>query len=80
MINDYFELNSDFTKEELRKKFNGLYKKGKAIFSEGEDKNDNIFLYILKNASPRNNHAIFSAVYVLMSYYFECCDIFETPI
>ena len=79
IINDYFELNSDFTREELRAKFNGLYLKGIKEIKTKENKNDQVFLYILEKASPRQNKAVKDAVLVLMAYYFEYCDIFEDP-
>lgn len=79
IIKDYFEWNSSFQKEELRKIFSGLYDEAKKNLPEGETKNDEIFFYIVNAASPRKAKAIQDAVYVLISYYFEFCDIFETP-
>lgn len=79
VIKEYFELNSNFAREELRKRFNGLYIKGLSEIQDSECKNDEVFFFILKKASPKQNFAVYSAVYVLMAYYFEYCDIFETP-
>jgi hypothetical protein len=79
-IKEYFELNSQFTKEELRNIFTGIYRKAVVEISDSPTKNDEIFQYILEIASPNKTKAIYDSVYVLMSYYFEYCDIFETPI
>jgi hypothetical protein len=79
VIKEYFELNSKFFKEELRQVFNNTYKKALLEIPESETKNDEIFQYILDKSSPKDNFAYYNAVYILMSYYFEYCDIFETP-
>lgn len=80
VINEYFGLNSDFVKEELRKRFNSIYNQGKKKIPESDTKNDELFMYILKKSSPSNKMSIYNAVYILMAYYFEYCDIYETPI
>nr|WP_315170470.1 ABC-three component system protein [uncultured Flavobacterium sp.] len=80
VIKDYFELNSKFLKEELRQIFNNIYREALLEIPDSETKNDEIFQYILDKSSPRNNFACYNAVYILMAYYFEYCDIFETPI
>lgn len=80
VIKDYFELNSKFFKEELRQIFNNIYKEALIEIPESETKNDEIFQYILDKSSPKDNFAYYNAVYILMAYYFEYCDIFETPI
>ena len=79
VINEYFDLNSDFVKEDLRMRFNGIYKAGINEIPDSETKNDELFFYILRQVSPVNKFAVHSAVYILMAYYFEYCDIFETP-
>jgi hypothetical protein len=79
-INDFFELNSTFIKEDLREIFNSLYREGLETIPESETKNDEIFQYIVGKASPNQKQSTYNAVYVLMAYYFEYCDIFETPI
>ena len=80
VIKDYFELNSKFIKEELRQIFNNIYKQSLIAIPDSETKNDEVFQYIVENSSPNNNFSVHNAVYVLMAYYFEYCDIFETPI
>ena len=64
-------------KENLRVKFNELYLKGKMIY--GDSPNE-IFYFILNEASPDNEKETMDAVLVLMAYYFEVCDIFEEPV
>lgn len=78
-VQDYFELNSAFVKEDLRKRFSGLYNQGLSEVPNSDTKNDQIFIFIRDKASPKKNLGIQNAVHILMAYYFECCDIFETP-
>lgn len=80
VIKEYFELNSKFLKEDLRQIFNDIYRQALTEIPDGENKNDEVFQYIVEKSSPRNNFAYHNAVYVLMAYYFEYCDIFEAPI
>lgn len=79
VIKEYFELNSKFIKEELRIAFNNIYQQAIKDIPASDTKNDEVFQYIVDKASPKNIFAFHSAVYVLMAYYFEYCDIFETP-
>ena len=79
VIKDYFELNSKFMKEELRQIFNNTYNQAVIEIPESDTKNDEIFQFIADKSSPKDNFAFHNAVYVLMAYYFEYCDIFETP-
>lgn len=78
-IDDYFEINNDFQKEELRDKFNGLYIQ--AIRELGEDAPDDIFWFIYQKVLPTGQFstATSTAVFTLMAYYFETCDIFKIP-
>ncbi len=75
----YFELNSNFTKDELRTKFNYFYEQSQKEITEEENNSDIIFFSILEKASPNKTKAVQDAVLVLMAHYFEYCDIFETP-
>lgn len=78
VIDEYFLYNSNFTKEDLRNKFNGIYESLKEETPESDTKGDEIFFGIRNTASPNKKIAAYSAVYVLMAYYFEYCDIYET--
>ena len=79
-LNRYFELDTDL-KVILQQKFSGLYEEGKQkITSASPEQSDELFFYIFEKACPEHPKKYFGdAVEVLMSYYFECCDIFEPP-
>ncbi|GHT33087.1 hypothetical protein AGMMS49574_18000 [Bacteroidia bacterium] len=79
-ITDFFELNSDFAKNELRNVFNGLYNEALSIVPDSEDKNDKVFFYIYGKSYSKHSVAIDAAIFTLMAYYFEYCDIFEAPL
>ena len=82
-VSDFFELNSDFAKNELRNVFNGLYNEALNFIPDSENKNDKVFFYIYDKAYPKHSKhstAIDSAIFTLMAYYFEYCDIFKTPL
>lgn len=79
-INDFFQLNSKFIKEDLREIFSTLYEEGKELIPNSKSKNDEIFQYIVEKSSPNEKQSTYDAIFVLMAYYFEYCDIFETPI
>lgn len=78
-VKDYFELNSDFLKDTLRDSLHSLYKEAVKSIPDSETKNDEVFQYIVDKASTRKTYAHYNAIYILMAYYFEYCDIFETP-
>ncbi|MEM6319907.1 MAG: ABC-three component system protein [Bacteroidota bacterium] len=79
IITTYFELNSEFTKDELRNKFTFFYKEGLKEIDNLKNKSDLLFFYILEKVSPNQTKPVQDAVIVLMAYFFEYCDIFETP-
>jgi hypothetical protein len=83
ILDKYFELNSDFTKQELRDTINDLYKSAltKDFSSDrsGVNKNDLVFLDILNSIAPSGTQATINAALVVMGYFFESCDIFEDP-
>lgn len=78
VIDDFFQNNSDFTKQELRDIFASLYEEGKQLVQQGTT-SDEVFVYILERATPVKARAHQEAVKLLMAYYFEHCDIFEVP-
>lgn len=68
-------------KDVLQNKFNSLYEESKEKIGEDVDNfADERFSYIVDKSCPRKTQAIQSCVFILMSYYFSCCDIFEEPI
>ena len=78
IIKNYFKRNRSGLKNDLREIFSKLYSDGLKLVGNNKE-NDTVFLYILTNASPQLKKHIQDAVLVLMSYYFEYCDIFKTP-
>jgi hypothetical protein len=79
-INDFFELNSNFTKNELRNVFNGLYNEALNVVPDTEEKSDKVFFYIYDKSYSKHSVAIDAVIFTLMAYYFEYCDIFEAPV
>lgn len=83
-VNDYFSLNSEFTKQEIRDQLAGIYELlVTALSIEGEEPavniSDIIFFDILEKVSGTENVAAQDASLVLMAYFFEACDLFEEP-
>jgi hypothetical protein len=79
-LKDYFRLNSSFAKNDLRNTFNQLYNEALIVISDDINKNDLIFFYIVDKAFPSKRKIVQDAIFVLMSYFFSYCDIFEEPI
>lgn len=79
-LDRYFELDSDL-KVVLQQKFVALYQESKQKNTDDhQGYGDELFFYIFEKACPEEPMKYFGeAVEVLMSYYFECCDIFEPP-
>jgi hypothetical protein len=81
IIDDYFTYQSSFIKQDLKLVFSEFYLIAKDSVPESiESKSDIIFEKIWDKASPRNTIPFRNAALVLMSHYFESCDIFEEPI
>jgi predicted transcriptional regulator len=83
IIEEYFKRNSEYKKNEIQDRFKTLYEQAKSeiqdSLAEHLNTPDLIFFQIVSKASPDQRHAIKNAVYVLMAYYFEACDIYEEP-
>lgn len=82
ILEKYFELNSDFTKQELRDTINELYKNAllKDLGTHAEfSKSDLVFVDILNSIAPNHSLAVWNAALAVMAYFFESCDIFEDP-
>ncbi len=82
----YFENNSDFIKQRIRDRISKAYKEAVEEFSaiDMEKKSDHIFMKIAETITPNtvgggNEKQVQDAVFVLMTYYFSTCDIFESP-
>ena len=79
ILDEFFQYNSSYTKKELSDVFKTLYNEAKESIVDDKNAADNIFVDILSKSSPKNTKLVQDAAMVLMSYYFEVCDIFETP-
>ena len=77
---DFFKDNSAYTKNALRDIFNGLYQEALKTIDDNPDKPDQVFLYIYDHSFQRHTGAVDNAIFTLMAYYFEYCDIFEAPV
>lgn len=73
-LEEYLLNNSEFLADTLRDKFSEIYQKEKELLS-----GDELFWKIVMIASPKLEISYQSAVIVIMSKYFETCDIFEEP-
>lgn len=73
-LNEYLSNNSDFVADELRDKLNEVYLQEKEKYSK-----DELFWNIVNRLSPKAQQIYQITVIVIMSKYFETCDIFEEP-
>jgi len=74
-LEEYLKNNSDFLADSLRDKMNEIY------LQEKENKSgDELFWAIVNSTSPKAEHMYQTSVIVIMSKYFETCDIFEEPV
>lgn len=79
VIDSFFEFNSVFIKENLRDVFSGLYAKAMKAVKDPDNNGEDVFFYIYREAYTSHNLAIDGAIFTLMAYYFEYCDIFKVP-
>jgi hypothetical protein len=74
-LDKYLDNNSDFLADSLRDKMNEVYS------LEKENKSgDELFWAIVNYASPKAERMYQTSAIVIMSKYFETCDIFEEPV
>jgi len=74
-LEEYLANNSDFLSDTLRDQLNGIYLEMKEDYI-----GDELFINIMNRLSPKNEFKYQSTVMILMSKYFESCDIFEEPV
>lgn len=74
-LNDYLSNNGDFLVDSLRDKMNKIYSKKKRKYN-----GDDLFWAMVNYASPKAEQMYQTSVIVMMSKYFETCDIFEDPL
>ena len=73
-LNKYLSNNSDFLADSLRDKMNDIY-----VHEKLKKDGDDLFWAIVNSASPKASQSFQAAVIVIMSKYFEACDIFKEP-
>lgn len=80
-LEEYFSNKGDFEREKVQQVLTGIYEESKEqIKDDAIDSNSIRFFYIVDKIKPENsNISIMNAIYILMSYYFEACDIFLNP-
>ena len=80
-LEEYFSNKGDFEREKVQQILTGIYEESiKKICNDETDANSIRFFYIVDKITPsKNNISIMNAIYILMSYYFEACDIFLNP-
>lgn len=74
-LEEYLSNNSDFIADSLRDKLNEVYLKESKKYN-----GDALFWNIVDRLSPNLQQKYQSIVIIVMSKYFETCDIFEEPI
>ena len=87
-VERFFDLNADFARQAVRQSLNDMYvsaaKEGYVDDPvSGMTGQDQVYFDVLANATPNSTfetkRATNKAVQVLLSYFFESCDIFEEP-
>jgi hypothetical protein len=74
-LDKYLSNNSNFLADSLRDKINEVYTQEK-----DQNNGDDLFWAIVNCASPKAEQMYQTAVLVIMSKYFESCDVFEEPL
>jgi len=74
-LSEYLKNNSDFTAQELQNKINAIYKELAKSCGGSE-----LFWELVNEISPRSSAEYQASSIVIMSMYFETCDIFEEPV
>lgn len=79
-VDDYFNLNIDFQKDELRNRMSGFYQNACADITDSDNQPDEVFISLYENLCPKTaSTSAKNAILVLMAYYFQTCDIFKVP-
>lgn len=77
----FFRRNSEFAKSDIQKRITECYFSAvNSIDKSAEHYSDLVFFKMHDNLCPNETGAVKNAALVLISYYFESCDIFERPI
>lgn len=82
-IDQYFSLNSEYAKQEIRDHLASIYTSTRALYDTniGTDVRlpDVVFFEMLEELAGNSSESAQSAALVVMAYFFEACDIFERP-
>lgn len=80
-LETFFRRNSEFAKSDIQKRITECYfTAANSIDKTEEHYSDLVFFKMHEDLCPKGTNAIKNAALVLISYYFELCDIFERPI
>lgn len=80
-LEEYFSNKGDFEREKVQQILTEIYEDAiHNISDDVTDANSIRFFYIVDKITPEKaNISIMNAIYILMAYYFEACDIFLNP-
>jgi hypothetical protein len=82
-IDNYFRLNSNFAKQEVRNHLNDIYRRCRDTIKrvpDGLRVADVVFMEVLREITPKpTSGELQDAALTVMAYFFEACDIFEDP-
>ncbi len=80
-VEDYFNINVDFQKDELRNRMSGLYQSACVDVADSDNQSNEVFISLYEKLCPKMaSTSAKNAVLVLMAYYFQTCDIFKVPV
>lgn len=80
-LETFFRRNSEFAKSDIQKRITECYfTAANSIDKLEEHYSDLVFFKMHEDICPNETSAVKNAALVLISYYFELCDIFERPI
>lgn len=80
-VDAYFARNSAFAKQTLRDRLSGIYSQlSSPVSAEGAVVSaDDVFFEMLRQTTPDGRKTIQDAALVVIAYFFEACDVFESP-
>ncbi len=79
-LESFFRKNSHYTKDQIQQKIIKSYVDiTNSIDNSIDNYSDIVFVKLVDSIYPNGTAAIRNAVIILISYFFETCDIFESP-
>jgi hypothetical protein len=89
-VADYFAKNSTYARQQLRDQLNAIYVEGRSRLLAGHgdtaELGDSVFVDLWKRMTPplakapeKQRAAAQEAALIVMAFYFEACDVFESP-